>query len=95
MEPNRRETLKNMFVEDGLTVAQWARDHGFSAPLVYAVLNGRNLASRGESFRIAVALGLRAAPKHETFFRTGQVESNVNESTKSPQLPSVGQGVAM
>lgn len=95
MEPDRRETLRKMFVEDGLSVAQWAREHGFSAPLVYAVLNGRNLASRGESFRIAVALGLRSAPKHQSFFQTGRVESNVIEPTNSPQLPFVERGVVM
>ncbi len=36
--------------------------NGFKEQLVYAVLNGRNQASRGESFRIAIALGLKDAP---------------------------------
>jgi len=90
-----REKLRQMFVEDGLTVAQWARDHGFSVPLVYAVLNGRNLASRGESFRIAVALGLREAPKHQAFFRTGQPDRDVVELAISTQLHPAKQGVAM
>ena len=51
--------IRQFFVEDGVSVAELARAHGFSLPLVYAVLQGRNQATRGESHRIAVALGLK------------------------------------
>lgn len=46
----------------GISISEWARLAGFSGNLVHAVLNGRNKASRGESHRIAVALGLKPAP---------------------------------
>lgn len=46
----------------GISISEWARLTGFSGNLVHAVLNGRNKATRGESHRIAVALGLKPAP---------------------------------
>lgn len=52
--------VRSFFVEDGVSVAQWARVHNFSLPLVYAVLKGRNQATRGQSHQIAVALGLKS-----------------------------------
>lgn len=54
--------VRENFAKHGLSVCEWARAHGFSESLVYAVLAGRNKASRGQSFQIAVALGLKAAP---------------------------------
>ena len=54
--------VKHAFAKYGLSIRDWAVQNGFSEQLVYAVLNGRNQASRGESFRIAVALGLKEAP---------------------------------
>lgn len=50
---------RQVFTDQGVSVADWARQHCFSLPLVYAVLKGRNRASRGESHKIAVALGLK------------------------------------
>ena len=52
--------LRQYFVEDGVSVAEWARQRNFSLPLVYSVLKGKSRASRGESHRIAVALGLKS-----------------------------------
>jgi gp16 family phage-associated protein len=49
--------------ENGVTIRAWAQEAGFSEGLVYAVLNGKNKATRGESFRIAVALGLKRKPE--------------------------------
>ena len=42
----------------GITIAQWARDHSFSEPLVREVLAGRKKCLRGQSHNIAVALGM-------------------------------------
>lgn len=56
------QSVKCNFAKFGLSIKDWATKNGFNEQLVYAVLNGRNQASRGESFRIAVALGLRNAP---------------------------------
>lgn len=56
------QATRQEFFDAGISVADWARLHGFSLPLVYAVLKGRNQASPGESHRIAVALGLKQQP---------------------------------
>ncbi len=55
----RLNQVRQVFIEDGVSVAEWARKHNFSLPLVYAVLKGRNHATRGKSHKIAVALGLK------------------------------------
>jgi gp16 family phage-associated protein len=61
MEPDRDaiEAIRRQFYSHGKTVTDWAREHGFDVHLVYSVLNGRSRARRGESHRIAVALGLK------------------------------------
>ena len=56
------QEIRDNFATHGISVCDWARAHGFSESLVYAVLAGRNKASRGQSFKIAVALGLKPAP---------------------------------
>lgn len=43
----------------GISVAAWARHNGFNPTLVYQVLHARSVPTRGESHRIAVALGLK------------------------------------
>ncbi|HAC91918.1 MAG TPA: DNA-binding protein [Planctomycetaceae bacterium] len=53
------ESARRRFFIEGESVADWARERGFSLQLTYSVLNGRLRARRGESHRIAVALGLK------------------------------------
>ena len=53
------ETARRRFFIEGESVADWARVRGFSLQLTYSVLNGRLRARRGQSHRIAVALGLK------------------------------------
>ena len=53
------ETARRRFFIEGESVADWARERGFSLQLTYSVLNGRLRARRGQSHRIAVALGLK------------------------------------
>jgi gp16 family phage-associated protein len=55
-------SVKQAFSDNGISIRDWARLNGFGETLVYAVLNGKNKASRGESYRIAVALGLKQQP---------------------------------
>lgn len=55
------DTVKKQFFDQGITVVEWARAHEFDVHLVYGVLSGRTKARRGESHRIAVALGLKPA----------------------------------
>jgi len=62
------------FAATGVSISEWARSSGFSVPLVYAVLQGRRKGLRGQSHRIAVALGLKAgriARVEELFSATG------------------------
>jgi|LauGreDrversion4_2_1035121.scaffolds.fasta_scaffold114356_3 gp16 family phage-associated protein len=53
------DAARRRFFVEGESVADWARERGFSLQLTYSVLNGRLRARRGESHRIAVALGLK------------------------------------
>lgn len=50
--------VKDEFDRQGLSIAEWARDNGFPAPLVYRVLSGA-IPKRGKSHEIAVCLGLK------------------------------------
>ncbi len=61
LSTDRLLQVREAFSASGVSVADWARQNQFSTPLVYAVLQGRNQASRGESHRIAVALGIKDA----------------------------------
>lgn len=58
-------TVKQQFTQHGVSIREWARARGFSEGLVYSVLSGRNKGTRGESYQIALALGLREVPKAE------------------------------
>lgn len=44
----------------GISVAQWARERGFSEALCREILAGRKKCLRGQSHNIAVALGMKA-----------------------------------
>ena len=43
----------------GISVAQWAREHGFTYSLTLEVLSGRKPCQSGMSHNIAVALGMK------------------------------------
>lgn len=62
---SKLETLRAKFKASGISIKQWADRHGFSSGNVFSVLHGRNKATRGESFRIAVALGIKDRPPIE------------------------------
>lgn len=47
------------FVEAGISVAEWARTHKFSRQTVFDLLRGKSQGTRGDSHRVAVALGLK------------------------------------
>lgn len=49
----------DFFRKDGLNIAQWSRENGFNPSLVYQVLDGSRKCLRGQSFRIAKALGMK------------------------------------
>lgn len=55
----RLKQAREAFHSTGKSVASFAREHGFSAKLVYMVLSGRRTCLRGQSHRIAVKLGIK------------------------------------
>lgn len=59
-ERAKREAIKQLFVDHGRSIGEWADSRGFSRPMVYAVLNGRSTGRRGMAHHIALALGLKS-----------------------------------
>lgn len=57
------QQIKAQFRERGESVGAWADANGFPRDVVYRVINGRTPAWRGQPHKVAVALGLKAAPK--------------------------------
>jgi len=55
----------NLFEANGISVAEWSRDHGFPSALVYRVLRGETKCRRGETHKIAIALGIKPKASHE------------------------------
>ncbi len=60
--PDHTREIKARFEAEGRSIAEWARDNGFSTRTVYAVIRGEMLAKRGVGHRIAVALGIKPNP---------------------------------
>lgn len=54
------QQIRSTIEESGVSIAEWARANGFSTGLVYQVLEGRRQCVRGQSRKIAIALGLRS-----------------------------------
>lgn len=64
---DKLEAVKARFVSEGVSIAEWARAHGFNVLTVYRLLAGRVKGVRGEGYRIAVALGLKVEPSEFRF----------------------------
>lgn len=43
----------------GISAADWAKQHGLTPSTVYAVINGQKKCLRGEAHRAAVLLGIK------------------------------------
>ena len=56
------QQIRDEFLQEGITVASWADQHGFNRATVNQVLTGRNAATYGVGHLIAVALGLKLLP---------------------------------
>ena len=54
-----RDEVKQEFFEAGISIKDWAKEHGFSHWLVYTVLNSERQPTRGKSHKVAVMLGLK------------------------------------
>ena len=53
-----KEQVRKEFEQTNMTLSEWSLRHNFSRDLVYRILNTNRLPQRGESKRIAIALGL-------------------------------------
>ena len=53
------DQIKKEFREKGITFSDWARANNFSVELVYRVLKMNRIPIRGESYKIAVKLGIK------------------------------------
>lgn len=60
MKPKTPDEVRREFREAGVSVAEWARTHGFNRMTVVDLLRGTCKGNFGESHRAAVALGLKA-----------------------------------
>jgi gp16 family phage-associated protein len=56
------DEFKASLIAKGITLKQWANDHGFSYTSVCAVTAKRSLCQHGQVHRIAVAMGIKANP---------------------------------
>ena len=61
--------VKAQFEAEGVSIAEWSRINGFNVLTVYRVISGKAKAIRGESYKIALALGLRKPPAQRRFGR--------------------------
>lgn len=58
-EQEKLQQVRDEFLSRGVSIAEWSRQRGYSCALVYQVLRGDKKCLRGQSHRIALALGLK------------------------------------
>lgn len=58
-KPKTPAQVRAEFRDAGVSVAEWARTHGFNRMTVVDLLRGHRQGLRGEAHRAAVALGLK------------------------------------
>jgi gp16 family phage-associated protein len=56
------ETFKASLRQRGITIAQWASDHGYTPLEVYRVLEGVNKGNFGKGHQILVDAGIKPKP---------------------------------
>lgn len=61
MQKRNREEAKRWLSEQNITVAQWARDNGYTNIEVYRVLNGQSKCLYGRGKEIARKLNIQLA----------------------------------
>lgn len=72
-KPNLTE-IRRRLESNGVSVTDWAQEHGFRREDVYAVLNGRSRCRRGKGHLIAVALGLKSPIALDGAIQEGRLE---------------------
>lgn len=55
----RGEKARQALALKGVSISRWAASNGFSTQMVFQVLKGERKCIRGESHKIAVALGMK------------------------------------
>ncbi len=55
----RGEKAREALASKGVSISRWAASNGFSTQMVFQVLSGDRKCIRGESHKIAVALGMK------------------------------------
>jgi gp16 family phage-associated protein len=80
------DDVRHDFEKAGLSIARWAVAHGFNPALVYAVLNGKRRAIRGETHTIAVALGLKRGSRVASIGGESRSEKKKRKLCGSPPL---------
>ena len=55
--------VRDKLKANGMIVRQWAKQHGFPENTVRAVIYSKNKGNYGKSHKVAVALGIKDAPK--------------------------------
>lgn len=81
------EQARHWFEAEGVTVSDWAKENGFPREVVYAVLAGRTRGRRGCAHEVAVALGIKPAPKGRANSEAYESEINSGVSTKENLMP--------
>lgn len=61
-EATTAEVVRAQMQARGVTITDWADQRGFSRSTTYAVLAGRVRGIRGETYRVACALGIVSKP---------------------------------
>jgi gp16 family phage-associated protein len=74
--------VRNLFEANGISVAGWSRDHGFRSALVYRVLRGEAKCRRGETHKIAIALGIKPKTSEEQ----RKLLEIINDAHKAPVM---------
>ena len=55
------QEVKEEFARQGVTMRQWAKQHGFKPQMVYQVVNGLVRANYGKSHEVAMLLGMKSS----------------------------------
>lgn len=53
------QAARERLQRQGISAADWAKQHGLTPSTVYAVINGQKKCLRGEAHRAAVLLGIK------------------------------------
>ncbi len=60
---DRVASARAAIVAEGVSISAWARANGFNPKTVHTVLTGTRKCNFGQGHRIAVALGIKDAPR--------------------------------